>query len=46
MVRSALGKNLRDYFEAATDELIRRGLVERADDEYQGRARVLFRLRQ
>jgi hypothetical protein len=46
VVRSALGKNLRDYFEAATDELIRRGLVERADDEYQGRARVLFRLRQ
>jgi hypothetical protein len=45
-VRSALGKNLREYIEAAVDSLIRRGLVERLDDEYQGRSRVLLRLRQ
>ncbi|MCP2266404.1 hypothetical protein ACFQHV_06525 [Promicromonospora thailandica] len=45
VVRSALGKNLREYIEAAVDSLIRRGLVERLDDEYQGRPRVLLRLR-
>ncbi|MFI2366608.1 hypothetical protein [Promicromonospora sp. NPDC019610] len=45
-VRAALGKNLREYIEAAVDSLIRRGLVERLDDEYQGRSRVLLRLRQ
>ncbi|MDR7383509.1 hypothetical protein [Promicromonospora iranensis] len=44
-VRAALGKNLREYIEAAVDSLIRRGLVERLDDEYQGRPRILLRLR-
>ncbi|MGW2093372.1 hypothetical protein [Promicromonospora sukumoe] len=45
-VRAALGKNLREYIEAAVDSLIRRGLVERTDDIYQGRPRIMLRLRQ
>lgn len=44
-VRRALGPTLRDYFEAATDELIRRGLVDRHDDEYRGQPRTLLRRR-
>ncbi|MBO0611097.1 hypothetical protein [Myceligenerans salitolerans] len=44
-IRSGLGKNLRDYFEAATDELIRRGLVIRTDDEYRGQTRVMLHRR-
>ncbi|MFC8798006.1 hypothetical protein ACFT2C_09780 [Promicromonospora sp. NPDC057138] len=45
-VRSALGKNLRDYFEAAADTLIARGLIERTDDEYRGQSKVMLRRRQ
>lgn len=45
-VRSGLGKNLREYFEAAADALIARGLVERADDVYRGQPRTMLRLRQ
>lgn len=45
-VRTSLGKNLREYFDAATDELIRQGVAVRMDDEYQGRPRTLLRLRQ
>jgi hypothetical protein len=44
-VRRALGPALREYFEAATDDLIRRGLVDRHDDEYRGQPRTLLRLR-
>lgn len=45
-IRSALGKNLREYFEPAADSLIRRGLAERLEDEYRGQTRALLRLRQ
>ncbi|MEV0891420.1 hypothetical protein [Promicromonospora sp. NPDC050262] len=45
-VRRALGPALRDYFEAATDDLIRRGLVERNDDVYHGQPRTRLRRRQ
>ena len=45
-IRSALGKNLRDYFEAAADTLIARGLIERTDDEYRGQSKVMLRRRQ
>ncbi|GAB3172390.1 hypothetical protein GCM10027059_42010 [Myceligenerans halotolerans] len=45
-IRSGLGKNLRDYFEAAADELIRRGLAVRTDDEYRGQTRVMLHRRE
>jgi hypothetical protein len=46
VIRRALGPALRDYFEAATDDLIRRGLVERNDDVYHGQPRTRLRRRQ
>ncbi|GAB3175083.1 hypothetical protein GCM10027059_48290 [Myceligenerans halotolerans] len=42
-VRASLGKNLREYFDAAIDDLIRRGLAIRLEDEYQGRPRTMLR---
>lgn len=45
-VLASLGKNLREHFTDAVDELVRQGVAERLEDEYRGRSRVLLRLRQ
>ncbi|GAA1863769.1 hypothetical protein [Myceligenerans crystallogenes] len=42
-LRASLGKNLRENFEPAIDDLTRRGLAIRIDNEYHGRPRTLYR---